>query len=204
MTKKDYVVDSLLKWGTKNFKFYDWRNTNNKWHALVAEIMLQRTSADQVLPVYRNFCNKYISPNDYINSNEKIFKNLGLHWRESLLKKLAVVLSNKDIPTEKKELLKLPAIGDYIASAYRSLHLNKRDIIIDSNVVRIYGRFFGFKTHSETRRNKKFKLLSNRITPIDDHKIYNYALIDFTREICTYKPKCNYCIIQDRCCYRNY
>jgi A/G-specific adenine glycosylase len=55
--------------------------------------------------------------------------------------------------------------GSYIASAYRSLHLRERDFIIDSNVIRLYGRFFGFSTDSETRRKRSFLELADRATP---------------------------------------
>ena len=100
------------------------------------------------------------------------------------LKKLAKIISEKEISTDKKELLELPGIGEYIASAFRSLHFGIRDAIIDSNVVRLYGRFFGMKTDSETRRKKWIIELSNNLTPINEYKAYNYGLIDFTRKIC--------------------
>ncbi|GAG75748.1 unnamed protein product [marine sediment metagenome] len=75
---------SVMKWGRTNYSFFPWRETNNKWHALVSEIMLQRTNADQVLPVYIKFCKKYKTPEDLLKNKKKknLFKNLGLHWRE--------------------------------------------------------------------------------------------------------------------------
>ena len=45
----------------------------------------------------------------------------------------------------KIDLLKLPGVGEYIASAFRSFHFGKREFIIDSNVVRLYGRFYGWR-----------------------------------------------------------
>jgi len=196
----DYFRKKILKWGKNNYDSFPWRETENKWHALVAEIMLQRTRAEQVLPVYSNFTEKYMTPGDFLqSSNVNIFNKLGLLWRFEKIKLLAEILCDKTIPSEKRELLKLPGIGDYIASAYRSLHLCTRELIIDSNVVRIYGRFFGFPTTPETRRNKFIKDLADKVTPLSNFKDFNYALIDYTRKICKLIPGCRMCVIKKRC-----
>jgi A/G-specific adenine glycosylase len=195
-----YFRKKLIFWGRNNYATFPWRSTKNQWHALVAEIMLQRTDANQVVPAFNSFCQRYNSPEDYLHDeNSRVFATLGLHWREKLLQELTVRLSGKTIPTDRSELLNLPGVGDYIASAYRSMHLGIRDRIIDSNVVRLYGRFFGFKTNPETRRKRWFIDLAEIITPQRTFKAYNYALIDFTREICRHRPKCNICILNKRC-----
>ena len=195
--------NSLIKCGRTNYSFFPWRKTNNKWHALVSEIMLQRTNADQVLPVYIKFCKKYKTPEDLLKNGkrENLFKNLGLYWREQQILKLSEILLDRDIPESRDDLIKLPAIGNYIAFAYRSLHIGKRDVIIDSNVVRIFRRYFGFETDGETRRKKWFIELADRLTPKRRFKKYNYALLDFSRIICTLKPKCELCIVRNRCKY---
>ena len=199
-----YFRDNLIRWGRKNFSDFPWRNTKNKWHALVAEIMLQRTKAEQVLPVYQSFCAKYETPFEYLKDPKtSVFQSLGLNWRERELRKLAEALLKTEIPRDKKSLLGLPGVGDYITSAYRSLHLGTRDVIIDSNVVRIYGKFFGFKTDGETRRKKWLMGLSDRITPARRFKDFNYGLIDFTRTVCKPKPLCDACVIRKKCSYYN-
>jgi len=195
--------NSLIKWGRTNYSFFPWRKTNNKWHALVSEIMLQRTNAEQVLPVYIKFCKQYKTPEDFLKNRKKenLFKNLGLHWREQQIIKLAGSLTGKDIPELKDDLLKLPSIGNYITSAYRSLHLGIRDVIVDSNIVRIFGRYFDFKTDGETRRKRWLIKLAEKLTPERKFKEYNYALLDFSRSICRPKSKCELCILSNKCKY---
>jgi len=201
-SKIHFLRKNIIKWGKKNYKNYPWRNTDNSWHALSAEVMLQRTKAEQVVPVFQNYTNKYKSPSDFLkNKNEKIFKNLGLHWREEKLIELAEALGEHPIPTEKHKLMGLPAVGDYISAAYRSFYLNLYDVIIDSNIVRVYGRFFGFKTDNETRRNKDLKFLAKRCTPKKNHKLYNYGILDFSRNICKTDPDCETCPIAGKCKY---
>ncbi|MBZ0098521.1 MAG: hypothetical protein K8F30_05530 [Taibaiella sp.] len=197
-----YFQASILAWGRKNFADFPWRKSQNKWHSLVAEIMLQRTKAEQVVPAYLTFTSSYQTPLDYFEDEDGMaFKTLGLHWRETLLKELSRILSEKDIPEDKDSLLELPGVGQYIAAAYRSLHLEYRDVIIDSNVVRVYGRYFGFETHAETRRKRWFIELSEKMTPQETFKEYNYGLIDFTREVCKPRPECKICPLNSRCAF---
>lgn len=198
--KIKYFRRRILTWGKQNFADFPWRHTPNQWHALVAELMLQRTKAEQVLPAYLSFCNTYQSPKDYISSsNPSPFISLGLYWRAGTLKRLAAILAHQEIPLDKSQLLYLPGIGDYIASAFLSLHAGIRAPIIDSNIVRLYGRFFGFPTDGETRRKRWFIELADSITPERSFKDFNYAVIDLTRMVCKPKPLCSECILAKKC-----
>ena len=198
--KGDFFVTNVLQWRNDNYYTFPWRETANLWHALVAEVMLQRTRAEQVVPVFCEFCLKYESPSDYVQEkNCKMFERLGLKWRAHKLNKLAEITAEKGIPVEKEELIELPGVGEYIASAFRSLHLGKYDVIIDSNVVRLYGRYYGFQTDGETRRKRWFKELASCITPEKEFRDYNYGLIDFTRTVCKPKPVCSACPLTEYC-----
>lgn len=197
-----YLKGKILKWASNNRTDFPWRFTDNRWHALVAEIMLQRTNAEQVLPVYNEFISRYENPTGFLGDiGATVFSGLGLHWREKQFLKLAEILSDHDIPESSEELKRLPCVGDYISAAYRSLHLGLRDVIIDSNVVRIYGRFFGFETDGETRRKKWLKKLADEITPKRKFREFNYGIIDFTRLICKPRPNCPDCILKRKCQY---
>jgi len=191
--------EKLIRWGVKNYANFPWRSADNKWHALSAEVMLQRTKAEQVLPVYVRFTSEFTTAPDFLKSDFKVFESLGLKWRDREFRKLAEIISISPIPEAKEELLKLPGVGSYISAAYRSLHISMRDVIIDSNVVRIYGRYFGFATNGETRREKWLFNLADRLTPRNRYKNYNYALIDFTRAVCKPKPECKKCILKNTC-----
>lgn len=196
-----YFRKRLMEWGRENFKDFPWRNLTNQWHSLVVEMMLQRTRAEQVEPIFLAFARAYPRPEDYLAHPIDIFAHLGLPQRNIWIKALAEQIVNTNIPSAREELLELPGVGDYIASAFRSFHINKYDRIVDSNVVRIYGRFFGFETDGETRRKRWFLDLAERLTPIKKHREYNYALLDFTREVCAPIPRCPECILQKRCAY---
>ena len=198
----EFFKRNIIGWGRKHFKEFPWRGTENKWYALVAEIMLQRTRAEQVIETYNMFLKEYQTPKDYLDKGcPPVFNKLGLQWRNKELVKLAKLLESRDIPETEGELVALPGVGDYIASAFLSLHIGKRGYIVDSNIVRIYGRYFGFKTDSETRRKKWFKELADELTPKRVFRDYNYGLIDFTKDICKPKAACDTCPINKHCVY---
>ena len=97
------------------------------------------------------------------------------------------------------------SVGTYVASAYRSLHLRVRDTLIDSNIVRFYGRFFGFSYSDLTRKQKDIYKLSERITPKFIFRRFNYGLLDFTRKVCKPKePDCKNCPLKKKCSFQKF
>jgi len=52
----------LLQWGKEHYKDYPWRQPDQLWHGLVAEILLQRTKAKNVIPVYEMFIKRFPTP----------------------------------------------------------------------------------------------------------------------------------------------
>ncbi|MFH1683617.1 MAG: hypothetical protein ABIA67_01910 [Candidatus Margulisiibacteriota bacterium] len=198
----------LISWGKKNFAKFPWRHTRNLFHALTVEILLQRTKAEQVLPVYKAFIKKFRSPKVLANARpseiRKTIKSLGLLWRAPLLKEMGAVITRAykgKVPCAYEVLINLPGVGPYAASAFISFHCDSHRSIVDSNVVRLYGRLFGFETGPETRRNKQMLELAKKMTPLKKHKEYNYALLDFTRAVCSPNPKCHICCLRQCCGY---
>ena len=197
-----YFRAKIIKWGRTNFRNFPWRYSDNKWHCLAAEIMLQRTKAEQVEPVYVEFIRKYEKPENWLDDPDAVtFNNLGLPERNKQFLSLNRIIAGNEIPDNKVDLLKLPGVGDYIASAFLSLHLGMRASLIDSNIVRVYGRYFGLNTNAETRRKIWLIELADRITPKRNHRCFNYALIDFSREICKTRSNCRICTIKRKCNY---
>ncbi|MBN1187043.1 MAG: hypothetical protein JXB49_32495 [Bacteroidales bacterium] len=202
-----YFTTRVYKWSEKNPINYPWRTTQNLWHAFVAEVMLQRTKAEQVLPVYNDFVIKFPSPESYKEflekSDENPFENLGLKWRYETFKEAVNSIVEEGMPTYKNDLMKLPGVGEYVSSAIMSFHFNKREVLIDSNIVRFYSRFFGIKISKESRRNKDFISLADEITPLRMIKKFNYAVLDYSMNICKTKPLCLNCLLVKRCNFYN-
>lgn len=196
----------ILKWGTTNYKDFLWRKTDNKWHALLAEVLLQRTRVKAVVPVYNKLIKKFSEPVELANASlseiEEIVYSLGLPARSVTLKNLAakVALIEGQIPTNPEGIMQLPGIGSYIAAAWLSFHAGKKAVIIDANVVRWICRLVGRECDGETRRKKWLIDLAKSLTPDRRVKDYNYAVLDFTMEICVKNPLCEICPLGAKFC----
>lgn len=196
---------ALLQWDSKHFVSFPWREERDCFHALVAEILLQRTKAEQVVPVFVDFKARFPLPGDLAAATTQdvveLIRPLGLHWRADLLVKLGrtIVANGNTVPDDLDRLLCLPGVGPYAASAYLSLHRRQRMAIVDANIVRFYGRYFGFAVGPETRRSRSVRDLAERLTPPVGFRRFNYALIDFTRGVCMRYPNHAACPVSSRC-----
>ena len=64
-------VHSLFIWAKNNTRNFPWRKTSDPYTILIAEIMLQRTRAEQALPVFTNFIRAYPDPDSLTKASLK-------------------------------------------------------------------------------------------------------------------------------------
>jgi A/G-specific adenine glycosylase len=196
----------ILAWGEKNIRTFPWRSPEKIWHGLVAEVLLQRTRAESVVPVYKKFTQQFPEPEDLATATEEeildVIRSLGLHWRAPLLKKMGESLVQAGgIPETVDGLQKLPGIGVYTSNAFLSFHGDSPGVLIDSNIVRWISRLIGREYDGETRRKKWLRKTVMRLTPDEDNRAFNYASLDFTMTVCRPKsPECPECPIGNAYC----
>ena len=155
---------AINAWGRRNVRSFPWRTTSNPYHLLLAEMMLRRTNAKQVSPVFVETIRRFPDVDSLSRASAKhlreVLRPLGLAWRAENIRRMAKVLSaefNLRIPKTYDELRQLPGVGDYVASAVCSFAYNKPLPIIDSNTVRVVGRYFGFRTNPDSRRSRRLR-----------------------------------------------
>jgi len=171
--------------------------------------MLQRTKADQVLPVYLNFFSNFKTPSDVARTNMKklnhILYPLGLRWRIKRFKEVSQSIVKKfggKVPETRNEISKLPGVGDYVAGIVLSVALNKKEWIVDSNVVRVFKRYFGISTSKEGRRDKHVIEIARNYADCNYPGKANLALLDFAALVCTpRKPIHERCPLSRSCHY---
>lgn len=198
------ISRAVTRWGRSNFADYPWRHTENRWLALVAELMLQRTRSASVVPVWEQFAKKYPTPAACASAPpdepEALIERLGLSWRAPLLRSLAQALSESGIPPDDRVALQaLPGVGDYAAAAYQSLHAGRRAVIVDANVVRWICRMTGDSWDGETRRKRWLRELAAEMTPKTTSRDYNYGILDLTMTVCGRNPRCRECPVLKLC-----
>jgi A/G-specific adenine glycosylase len=212
----NHIVDAVafrkavIAWGRKNFRPFPWRLTKDPYCLLMVEVMLHRTQAQQVIPVYERFIERYQDvPSLAQATREELHQalySLGLRWRIDLIHKMAAGLMahfNGRVPQEKTNLLSLPGVSEYIAGAVRCFAWNLPEPLIDTNTVRVVGRLFGLEIKDSSRRNRRFRELIMALVDPDEPRAYNYALLDLADQICMKKrpPECGRCPVAEWCIY---
>lgn len=204
----EFFWHTLLKWHSTNYRDFPWRKTTDPFHILIAEFLLQQTDAHKVQNIYSKIITLYSTPKLLAAANlsdiQKLIIPLGLHYRAQRLKNCAEIIC-KDykgiVPNDSKLLRKLPGVGPYISEAVLCYAYGLTCIPIDTNVIRVFGKYFDVvsnKTRPRTdislaKRIREF-FTSQNTRPL------NLAILDFAATICTAKkPKCNNCPIMIGC-----
>lgn len=200
--------DALVYWGRHNFRPYPWRTTQDPYQILIAEVMLHRTQAKQVVPIYLRFIERFPNARQLSHAHaselHEMLHSLGLRWRIDLIRDMGSELVRQfdgQVPHERDELVSLPGVSDYIASAVRCFAWNLPEPLIDTNTVRVVGRLFGLPTSSSSRRTRRFRrLITSLLDPVEP-RAYNFALLDLAGTVCKSRPRpmCEHCPVASWC-----
>lgn len=198
----------IRRWGAQHFQSYSWRHDVDGWLTLVAELFLQRTQARQVEKVYLEFRARYPNPRAVLNADpddlSRLIGSLGLASRTAVLYEVARVFVDcgESPPSSEEELTAITGVGAYTAAAWLSLHRGQRAVLIDSNVARWLSRMTGNPYNRDPRHVTWVRELADILTPPRAFRDYNYAVLDFTMQVCTPRhPDCQNCPVKADCLY---
>ncbi len=205
----------LLRWYAEHGRVLPWRvkpkdveagKSPDPYKVWISEIMLQQTTVNTVIPYFKKFIKKWdrIDKLSYADESDILafWAGLGYYARGRNLLKCARELSEKydsKIPNDKKTLLKLPGIGEYTASAIRSIAFGEREVVIDANIERVVCRLF--KIEKPINQSKKdIKKYASKLFPKHYSGDFAQALMDFANAVCKpKKPNCDACLISRYC-----
>jgi len=177
-----------------------WRNTDNIYHIYLSEIMLQQTQVNRVRDeYYPQFLEKFPTLKALANATQDdvlaAWSGLGYYSRARNLQKTAQSLRDT-LPKTQEELIKLPGIGRYTASAICSFGYHQAIAVVDTNIARVIKRYFALLEPKETTVWKNAENFVNHKDP----RHHNLALMDLGSLICLPKnPRCVECPLQDEC-----
>ena len=212
MSNKKYIIirKKILSYYENNKRNLPWRtkqdNNQNPYFTLVSEVMLQQTQVKTALSYYKKFIKKWPTINRLAKAKEEdvltLWSGLGYYSRAKNLLKAARVISikyNGIIPDKYEDLISLPGIGEYTASAIISFAFGKFSVVIDTNIKRFIGRINGVKKIANTNKNE-FNKLGIKLFPKDNSGKFAQAIMDFSSDICTKKrPSCSNCFLKLYC-----
>ena len=201
MNKYKHPQKRLLIWyETYGRHELPWRNTDDMYHIYLSEIMLQQTQVNRVRDeYYPQFLEKFPSLEALANAEQdevlSAWSGLGYYSRARNLHKTAIE-SPISLPQTQEELLKLPGIGKYTASAICSFGHNQNIPVVDTNIARVIKRYFALL-------NPKDAVIWQNATEFvneEDPRHHNLALMDLGSLVCIPKnPKCEECPLSKEC-----
>ena len=191
------LQQAILSWYSKSGRKLPWRETQNPYHILVSEMMLQQTQVDRVIPKYHAFLERFPTVGSLAASSSaevlQYWSGLGYNRRALYLHRSAQeIVKRKEFPQRVEELEKLPGLGPYTAAAVLSFALNKDVVVIDVNISLLYKRIFYPRTDVET--------IAQEVLPLGRSRDWHNALMDLGSLYCHRKnPDCACCPLQTLC-----
>ena len=208
--KDQLVTKKILKWYDFNKRPLPWRKNvsfqKRQYYTLVSEFMLQQTQVVTVIPFFKRFI-KHVPNLKALAKvqNKKLIKlweGLGYYSRVRNLKKTAQIVIkrfNGKLPNNFDDLILLPGIGNYTASAILAIAFNKPYIPLDGNIERVLKRYLYLKKDKEILKDNLIQKRS--IFGISSRSSdYAQALMELGALICKpTNPLCDQCPISNKC-----
>jgi len=136
----------------------------------------------------------------------KAWGRLGYPRRAIRLHESAKVITfeyQNQVPRYREELLALPGVGDYTASAIAAFAYGESALVLDVNIRRFFTRYFEgrqFPTSSPSQIEKK---LRSELIPTQRGDTWAAATMEFGALICTSRsPNCTACFLAKDCAWR--
>ena len=122
--------------------------------------MLQQTQVTTVIPYFNNFIKNIPNLTALSKINEskllKYWEGLGYYSRARNLKKTAQLIIKNfkgKLSNNFEDLILLPGIGNYTASAILAIAFNKPYIPLDGNIERVLKRYLYLKKDKEIQKD---------------------------------------------------
>ena len=208
--KDQLLTKKILNWYDLNKRSLPWRKDaslqKKLYYTLVSEFMLQQTQVVTVIPYFKRFIKDIPNLQTLAKvQNKKLIKlweGLGYYSRARNLKKTAQVIIKTfegKLPNNFEDLISLPGIGNYTASAILAIAFNKPYIPLDGNIERVLKRYLYLKKDNEIQKDnltQKKIIFGNTLRSSD----YAQALMELGALICKpSNPICNQCPIRKNC-----
>ena len=144
------ALDALLSWGDVVRRDLPWRRTRDPFAILVAEVMLQQTQVDRVIPRWLRFLERWATPASLAAAGLSDvlveWSGLGYPRRARNLHLAAGEVVERfagSLPRDLDALLSLPGVGAYTARAVQVFAFEVDTGVVDTNIARVLARVTG-------------------------------------------------------------
>jgi A/G-specific adenine glycosylase len=211
LRKARIVSRTLEEYAEHTSRDFPWRRSGlTPFQILLAEVLLQQTRAESAAPVWERLIARYSTPREIQSAPfDQLYGlvaplGLGTQRVRGLKSMSAFLMENGGtVPDRIDQLLDLPHVGPYIAHAVACFGFDQRVPIVDSNVLRLFGRLYGEAFSNDNREEPRaWSFASISVLAAKSPRTHNWAMLDFTAEICrARKPRCFMCPLRSSCVF---
>jgi A/G-specific adenine glycosylase len=208
----DELHTRVTDWFSDEARDLPWRDPDcTPWGIFVSEIMLQQTPVVRVLPVWRDWIERWPTPADLASEPSGVavrhWGRLGYPRRALRLHAAATAMvADHDgrVPTTHDELLTLPGVGAYTAAAVAVFAFGRRETVVDTNIRRVHARLVGGKALPApaltSAEMKRAVTLMPEDVPLSVR--WNAAVMELGAVVCTARaPHCVACPVLEACAW---
>ena len=204
------AVRRIVSWYAAVRRSLPWRENPTPYQTWIAEIMLQQTRIEAVIPYYTRFLEALPDvaalaevPEDRLL---KLWEGLGYYSRARNLKKAAQQVMSRyggALPASAAELKTLPGIGDYTAGAVASIAFGLPEPAVDGNVLRVITRLLACPDDiaSAATRRDVTRCLRACYPKGRDAALLTEGLMELGETVClpNTAPLCDACPLRELC-----
>jgi len=182
-----------------------WRETQDPWHVLVSEVMLQQTHVPRVLPRFERFMALFPTPRVCAASPLADmlveWQGMGYPRRCKNLQLAAQMMVDRfdgEVPQTLNDLLELPGVGPYTARAVLTFAFDADVAVVDTNVARVLARISGKVLNARVSQE-----MADAWLPVGFSRDWNQVIMDFGATVCTArKAHCEGCPVFAQCVWK--
>jgi len=202
------IFAPLLAWFADHARDLPWRRDRTPYRVWLAEVMLQQTRVDTVIPYYERFLQLFPTTQHLANASLedvlRVWEGLGYYARARNLHAAAreiIARHGGQLPSTFEELLALPGFGSYTAGAVASIAFGRDVPALDGNTRRVLARVSEVAEDvSRATTQRKLDALARSFLPPGQAGPFNEALIELGATVCTpRKPSCSACPLRSEC-----
>jgi len=171
-----------------NKRNFAWRNTENPYHVVVSELMLQQTQTHRVEPKFEAFIAEFPDFETLAQASLRnvlsLWQGLGYNRRGKYLQQIAQAVMQEhagQLPADTELLRALPGIGPYTAGSICAFAFNKPTVFIETNIRAVYLHTF-YKDAQKVPDAELLPLIDATLDSGNPREWY-YALMDYGVEL---------------------
>lgn len=184
MATRNVFQDKIWQFYKTRKRIFPWRETQNPYHILVSEVMLQQTQTQRVIPKYQEFLQEFPTLSSLSHATMgnvlRAWSGLGYNRRALYLKKVAEKVRddfNGKFPLDPHLLQSFSGIGPNTAGAIYVFSTNKPYVFIETNIRRVFIHEF-FKDKEKISDEDILRLIKRTLDKNNPREWY-YALMDY-------------------------